>query len=170
MKGIKRKMILNVNSKTLVLLQGLPGSGKSTFIKENELEEYTLCKDEFRIKAGCITDEGISQDCNGIVKRIVYMLLEARLKNGKFTIIDETCAHTTTVDKYKEYAKKYGFDVVIIRFDISREESYGRQVNRGFRAVSNECVDRLDYLLAQNEHEYITIDNIEGIVGKENHK
>lgn len=34
--------------KTLLLLRGAPGAGKSTFIKENNLEQYTLEADKFR--------------------------------------------------------------------------------------------------------------------------
>ena len=160
-------MILNVNAKTLVLLQGLPGSGKSTFIKKWNLEEYTLCKDEFRIKAGCIKNGEISQDSNGIVKRIVYMLLEERLKNGCFTIIDETNAFGTTIDKYKEYAEKYDFDVIVIRFNTSREECKRRQINRGYRAVSDELIDKMYSFLVHSKVEAIDSNEIEGFVETE---
>jgi predicted kinase len=160
-------MKLDLKSKTLVLLQGLPGAGKSTFIKKYGLESYTLCKDEFRIMAGCVTDNGISQDCNGIVKRIVYMLLEARLQNGKFTVIDETNASKSTVDKYKEYAEKYGFDVILVRFETPIEECCERQSQRGWRAVSEECIMRLNSYLVHNKHAYITPDMIDGVIGKE---
>lgn len=160
-------MKLNLNSKTLVLLQGLPGAGKSTFVKKWNLEDYTLCKDEFRIKAGCVTDEGISQESNGIVKRVVYMLLEERLKNGKFTIIDETNAFSSTIWKYKDYAERYGFDVIVIRFETSVEECYRRQDNRGFRRVERECIDRTNDLLVHNKHSYITSDKIEGVIREE---
>lgn len=34
--------------RTLLLLRGAPGSGKSTWIKENKLEQYTLEADLFR--------------------------------------------------------------------------------------------------------------------------
>lgn len=34
--------------RTLLLLRGAPGSGKSTWIKENNLENYTLEVDLFR--------------------------------------------------------------------------------------------------------------------------
>ncbi|WP_226990731.1 AAA family ATPase [Methanosarcina acetivorans] len=33
----------------LVFLRGIPGSGKSTFIKENRLEPYTISSDEVRL-------------------------------------------------------------------------------------------------------------------------
>ena len=160
-------MKIDVNSKTLVLLQGLPGSGKSTFIKKWNLESYTLCKDEFRIKAGCIKNGEISQDSNGIVKRIVYMLLEERLKNGCFTIIDETNAFGTTIGKYKEYAEKYDFDVIVIRFNTSREECKRRQINRGYRAVSDELIDKMYSFLVHSKVEAIDANDIEGFVGLE---
>lgn len=34
--------------RTLLLLRGAPGSGKSTWIRENNLEQYTLEADRFR--------------------------------------------------------------------------------------------------------------------------
>ena len=160
-------MKLDLNSKTLVLLQGLPGAGKSTFVKKWNLEEYTLCKDEFRIKAGCVKNGEISQDSNGIVKRIVYMLLEERLKNGCFTVIDETNAFGTTIDKYKEYAQKYDFDVVVIRFNTSKEECKRRQEGRGCRAVSDELIDRMNRFLVHSKVNAIDANEIYGVIGKE---
>ena len=35
--------------RTLVLLRGLPGAGKSTWIKEQGLEPYTLSADQIRL-------------------------------------------------------------------------------------------------------------------------
>lgn len=34
--------------RTLYLLRGAPGSGKSTWIKDNKLSPYTLCADDIR--------------------------------------------------------------------------------------------------------------------------
>ena len=157
-------MKLDLNSKTLVLLQGLPGAGKSTFVKKWGLEPYTLCKDEFRIMAGCVKNGEISQDGNGIVKRVVYMLLEERLKNEVFTVIDETNVFGTTIDKYTEYAQKYGFDVLIIRFNTSKEECKRRQAERGFRAVSDELIDKMNRFFVHSKANAINAEDIDGIV------
>ena len=35
--------------RTLIVLRGAPGAGKSTWIKKNHLEEYTLCLIQFAI-------------------------------------------------------------------------------------------------------------------------
>ncbi len=35
--------------RNLVLFRGCPGSGKSTFIENNNLKQYTLCPDELRL-------------------------------------------------------------------------------------------------------------------------
>ena len=35
--------------RTLVLLRGSSGCGKSTFIKEHKLDDYTLSSDSFRL-------------------------------------------------------------------------------------------------------------------------
>ena len=131
------------------------------------MEEYTLCKDDFRIKAGCVKNGEISQDSNGIIKRIVYMLLEERLKNGCFTVIDETNAFGTTIDKYKEYAQKYDFDVVVIRFNTSKEECKRRQEGRGCRAVSDELIDRMNRFLVHSKVNAIDANEIYGVIGKE---
>ena len=40
--------------KELLLLRGLPASGKSTLIKELELEPYTLSRDDLRMKLGSL--------------------------------------------------------------------------------------------------------------------
>lgn len=35
--------------RTLLLMRGAPGVGKSTFIEKNNLKKYTLCADDIRL-------------------------------------------------------------------------------------------------------------------------
>ena len=43
--------------RTLFLLRGAPGAGKSTWVKENQLEPYTLSADNIRqMTAGLVYD------------------------------------------------------------------------------------------------------------------
>jgi 2',3'-cyclic-nucleotide 3'-phosphodiesterase len=153
-------MTINTNSNTLVLLQGLPGAGKSTWIKENNLEEYTLSKDDIRVMAGCVINGTISQNMNGTIKEIIDTLLECRLKHQVFTVMDETNVSYFNVAHYKELARQYGFKVVVVRFDISFEESLERQNGRGYKAVPEKELIKLHKLLNNNRCRYIDYKDI----------
>ena len=67
----------------LVLLRGLPASGKSSFVEEYGLGAYTLSLDDFRIKVNSVelTRDGgytISQVTNTLVYKQFMSVLAAR--------------------------------------------------------------------------------------------
>lgn len=142
-RKVKKTMEVNTKNKILILLQGCPGAGKSTWVKENNLESFTLCKDTFRIMAGCVSGGEILQSCNKLVRETIYMFLEARLKNGKFTVIDETNIFYTTVKKYSEMAAKYGFKVIVIKFNADIDTLFQRNVNRGYKRVPENLIENM---------------------------
>jgi 2',3'-cyclic-nucleotide 3'-phosphodiesterase len=49
--------------KKLLLLRGAPASGKSTFIKDNNLEPYVISSDNLRLMVA-----GLSMDLDGNIK------------------------------------------------------------------------------------------------------
>ena len=94
--------------KKLVILRGIMGSGKSYFIKERNLEEYTLSTDKLRFlfNASEMTidyREAIPQYNNKKVWDLLYGLLEDRMKKGEFTIID--AMHIYSDEIYKRIAR-----------------------------------------------------------------
>ena len=79
--------------KKLFILRGAMGSGKSTFIKENNLEDYTLSTDTIRLMFNsCVMTTNyvdmIPQFNNKKVWESVFYLLEERMKKGELSIID----------------------------------------------------------------------------------
>ena len=81
--------------RNLFILRGAPGSGKSTWIKENNLEPYTLSTDALRLmyQSPVTTPEGtmaISQNNDTAVWALLMELLERRMSKGEFIIIDAT--------------------------------------------------------------------------------
>jgi L-arabinose isomerase len=66
-----------------------------------------------------------------------------------------------------EYAKKYDFDVIVIRFNTSKEECKRRQKGRGFRAVSDELIDRMNRFLVHSKVDAIDVNEIDGVIEKE---
>ena len=81
--------------KTLIFLRGIMGSGKSTFLKENNLENWTISSDKIRllfqspyydINGKLIISKGLNKE----VFKIIRYLTEERMKNRELIIIDAT--------------------------------------------------------------------------------
>lgn len=110
------------------------GAGKSSFIKENKLEDFTVSSDELRIKmAGFDMSENglvISSRKDRQVWQILYTMLETRMEMGLFTVVDAMHLHTRDFKKYKELADLYGYEIYVKRFEVSLDELLQRNVER----------------------------------------
>lgn len=107
--------------RNLVLLRGAMGAGKSTFIKENNLEQFVLSADEIRLlfQTPVMTEDGkfaINSKHDGKVWKLLFELLEERMKRGEFTIIDATHAKQEMISQYKNLAQQYRYRVHVVDF------------------------------------------------------
>lgn len=105
----------------LAVLRGIPGVGKTTWIKNNKLENYCLSPDDLRVKfAGvCYTPDGkmqISQNKDSTVWKTMFNMLEERMKVGMFTIIDATSTKQSDLAQYEKYCRKYRYRMVVVDF------------------------------------------------------
>jgi predicted kinase len=71
----------------LTLFRGAPASGKSTFIKNNNLEQYSLCADNIRLllQSPIMTTDGgygVSQKNDKKVWELLFDILEQRMIRG----------------------------------------------------------------------------------------
>ncbi len=135
--------------KLLFLLQGIPGSGKSTFIQQNGLEPYTISTDQLRLLYGSpvMTEHGnmtIDQKLSGKAWGLLFELLEARMKNGDLTIVDATHCNKDTIAKYKGLVDKYRYRVFIIRFEATVAEANQRdQMRPEYKQVGTLVISRM---------------------------
>lgn len=99
-----------------------PAGGKSTWVKENGLEKYTLSADDLRCLYTPPTDKGISQKYNKEVWTLLYRLVEIRAKEFITPIIVD-CCHTSEkyFNTYATLIQPYGYSVVGIDFRQSLE-------------------------------------------------
>ena len=109
--------------RTLLLMRGAPGAGKSTWIKNHNLENYTLSPDNIRILCSSteLQPDGsfvISQDRanENAVWQVLFKILEHRMSKGEFTIIDATCSKTKDMQQYKDLASTYRYRMFIVDF------------------------------------------------------
>ena len=105
----------------LILTIGTPASGKSTWIDENNLRQYTLEPDDIRIKIqspvlNLDNKEIISQNNDKKVWELVFDILEERMKLGEFTVIDATHSSSKLINRYKDLVKKYRYRVIAVDF------------------------------------------------------
>lgn len=105
----------------LVLLRGSMAAGKSTFIKENNLQQFVLSADDIRLlfQTPVMTETGkytINSKNDGKVWKLLFDLLEERMKRGEFTIVDATHAKQEAISQYKQLAQQYRYRVSVVDF------------------------------------------------------
>ena len=130
---------------TLYITVGLPGSGKSTyvknFIKDKEIEY--LSSDSLRAVYGKDeTDQSVTSIVFGHIKRKV----DEFLKDGKNVLVDATSVNRKERSDYINTAKKYGAKVVAIVFKMDRQGLIERNKKRGEqggRVVPTFVIDKM---------------------------
>ncbi|MEK4049889.1 RNA ligase [Bacillus sp. FSL K6-2839] len=122
--------------RTLVLTRGCPGVGKSTWIKEAGLEQYTLSADNIRLlfQSPVLNTQGkyeISPKHDNKVWDTLFTLLEDRMQRGEFTIIDATHSKQSMISRYRPLAQKYKYRVYVLDFsDVEIERILKRNKMR----------------------------------------
>lgn len=122
--------------RTLLLFRGAPGCGKSTYIKEHNLEQYVLSADTLRLmcQSAQETPDGqmeISPQNDDVVWEMLFKLLEVRMSHGEFTVIDATNSKTVEMNCYKNLAKQYRYRMYVIDMtDLPIEECKRRNAQR----------------------------------------
>lgn len=133
----------------LFLLRGAPGSGKSTWVKENELDSYTISTDTLRLmyQSPVTNTDGtraISQNHDTEVWKMVFDLMERRMDNGELIIVDATHYKSSLINKYKDLISKYRYRVYVVDFtNVDEEELKRRNKNRGFRNVPDDVIEKM---------------------------
>ncbi len=139
--------------KTVLILKGLPASGKSTFarklINENKGSWKRLNKDELR---AMLDNSEHSLANEKFVERVRDMMLVEALNEGKHVVIDDTNLSNRPVERIKQVVERYKKDTgqeVKVEFqtmETSLEECLIRDERRE-KKVGREVIMRM-----YNEH------------------
>lgn len=134
----------------LLLFRGAPGCGKSSFIDQNGLRPYALSADEIRLQCQSAqqTTDGrveISQKNEQDVWNMLFKLLEIRMRNGEFTVIDATNSKTSEINRYKEMCDTYRYRIFCIDMtDLPIEECKRRNASRPIlKQVPESTIDKM---------------------------
>ncbi|MEN3038876.1 MAG: AAA family ATPase [Candidatus Kryptonium sp.] len=136
---------IRITPRTLVVLCGVAGSGKSTFAKKFFKRTQIVSSDHCR---AMISDNPANQAVSKHAFDLFYFIIEKRLLVGRLTVADATSLSKETRSQLIEIARKYGFRVVIVIFDIPVEICIERDKNRprkvGEQVIRNQYVNFLE--------------------------
>ena len=133
---------------TLIVLRGLPGCGKSTWVKEHGLEKCVLSTDDLRVQF-MLTDNKslneIEQKYDGPMFSMFYKQLELWMEYKLLVVVDATHLTTSSIAKYHKYVKKYNYRTIVVDFTfIPVEECKKRNAAReSYKVVPEEVIDRM---------------------------
>lgn len=144
--------------RTLLILRGAQGSGKTTFAKENKLEDFVLSQDKMRVALYGYERDGkkrfISQRHNNAIYKLFLQTLEERMQDEEFLVIDNVNADISDI---KKLCKKYKYRYFVKDFtDYQNIEEYkqllfARNLNRGAKMVSEEVIEKTLNNLVSNK-------------------
>ncbi len=137
----------------LVLLRGLPASGKSTWIERIGLQNYTVSSDQVRMLFSSPARDwkdgkpSISQKEDKLVWETIYQMVETRMRHGDLIFMD---AVNVKVSSWKKLAEKYHYRIWVKSFDVSVEECIARDLFRGYKSVGEEIIRKFHQKLKDN--------------------
>ena len=132
--------------RTIMILRGLPGCGKSTFAKELLKKEpdrwKRINRDDLR---GMIDDGEFSPTKEEFIRSIESQLIRSAVRDGFDVILDNTNLVPTTVKRVHNLAEGLG-DIKIIEkgFNVSIEDCHKRnQLRTGRARVPDDVINKM---------------------------
>ena len=133
--------------RTLLVMRGAPGAGKTTWIANHGLADYTISPDDIRVLCSSTTMQPtgefkISQEPANeqfIWREIIFKVLEYRMSRGELTVIDATASKTKDIKEYKDLADKYRYRVFVVDFTLIFASKIPCSPRTGYRVI-NTCL------------------------------
>ena len=143
--------------RSLFILRGCPGSGKTTWVQNNHLENYTISADDMRkmLFSPQLTLEGkmeISLQKDREVWDKILKAMENKMERGEFICVDGTHYRSEQLNLYKKLIQKYRYRAYIVDFtDVPLSVILERNKNRE-KKVDEEAIRKINALFA-NDYE-----------------
>ena len=122
-------------SKILMLLQGVPASGKSTFAREfvkGKKDWVIVCRDSFREARG---DYWIPEQ-EGYISVLEDTAVYSAMTSNYNIIIDAMNLNPKTIKKWTDIVDKHGYELQIKRFEVPLHVAIERDIQRGNKVGS----------------------------------
>ncbi len=139
------QMIIKLPRRTLLVLCGPAGSGKSTFAARRFTETMIVSSDRCR---ALVCDDITNQQVNRDAFDLFYYIIRKRMFLGRFTVADSTALLPDARRRLREQARMQGYLACLLIFNISAETCLERDRERD-RMVGRDVVAYHARLLQQ---------------------
>lgn len=148
----ENNLLLETNK--LYVLSGLPGVGKSTFLKNSNIPEYCILSTD-KLRESILGSnnsfdeygiyESIPQNANDIVFDALHKILDFRMRQGLTTFIDATSIKDQDRNAYIKVATKYGVESEVLIFGENLTiEQIKEQNAKRIKRVPEYVIDKLE--------------------------
>lgn len=144
--------------RTMFVLRGAPGCGKSTWIKDNGLTPYTLEADNLRLlwQGPVLKADGafaIGQNHDRRVWNLLHEMLEERMERGEFIVVDATHYKSTLLNQYKKLISHYRYRAYVVDFtNVPLETLLERNAQREpYKRVPEEVIRKMAAVFEKDE-------------------
>jgi predicted kinase len=132
---------MSSNFKTVVILRGAPGSGKSTFIQKNISDVIICSADDYHMKNG-----EYKFDVNNLRnahRECMKKFKNALKQSAPLVVVDNTNTKCSEMKYYIRLAKKLNYDIRIIRMVMPTERLLGRNIHNVPDAIVEKFNNRI---------------------------
>lgn len=119
--------IITIPPRTLLVLCGPAGSGKSTFAAQRFSATTIVSSDHCR---AMICDDENNQKVNRDTFELFHLIIQKRLSLGRFTVADSTALHQDARRKLRELSRHFGYFGCLLIFNIPPEVCLEHNKNR----------------------------------------
>jgi protein phosphatase len=119
--------IITIPRRTLLVLCGPAGSGKSTFATQRFAETTIVSSDRCR---AMICDDENNQNVNRDTFELFHLIIRKRLTLGRFTVADSTALQPDARRKLRDLSRHFGYFGCLLIFNIPPEICLERNKSR----------------------------------------
>ena len=130
------RKIIKVPHRTLLVLCGPAGCGKSTFAAQRFIPTSIVSSDHCR---AMICDDENNQRVNRDTFELFHFIIQKRLFLGRFTVADSTALQPDARNKLRALSRRFGYLGCLLIFNIPPEICLERNKNR-HRLVDEQII------------------------------
>jgi len=125
------------------IMIGLPGSGKSTYIKTNLNNPVVCSADHFFMTDGKYVFD--PKKLGEAHQSCLRNFINSCISRVRTVVVDNTNTTIDQVSPYYSIAKAYGYKVILVKFNVTKEISFERNVH----GVSMKAIEGMEFNLSR---------------------